>query len=165
MRREAEFAVLREAFKKGREFGAFRLVHFVVLSDHLHLIVEAKDRTALARGMQGLLIRVARRLNALWERSGRVVSDRYHDRILRTPREVRNALGYVLKNAKKHGLRYKSHLDPKSSGAWFDGWRERRASRQPLDTESPVAAPHTWLLQKGWRRHGLLPLTFVPGAT
>ena len=165
LRREAEFAVLYEAFRKGRESGAFRLVHFVVLSDHLHLIVEAKDRATLARGMQGLLIRVARRLNKLWERSGRVVSDRYHDRILKTPREVRNALGYVLKNAKKHGLRYKSHLDPRSSSAWFDGWRERRAGRQPLDAESPVVAPGTWLLQKGWRRHGLLPLTFVPGVT
>ena len=165
LRREAEFAVLRQAFRAGREYGAFRLVHFVVLSDHLHLIVEAKNQQALARGMQGLLVRVARRLNTLWQRRGRVVSDRFHDRILKTPREVRNALGYVLKNAKKHGLRYKSHLDPKSSSAWFDGWRERRAGRRPLDTKAPVTAPHTWLLKKAWRRHGLLPLTFTPGAT
>jgi len=50
-------------------------------------------------------IRVAKGLNKLWARRGKVFADHYHDRILRTPREVRNALCYVLHNAKKHGLR------------------------------------------------------------
>jgi hypothetical protein len=71
-------------------FG-FRLVHFSVQSNHLHLVAEAGDRHALALGMQGLLIRVAKALNKLWARRGAVFFDRYHARILRTPREVRNA--------------------------------------------------------------------------
>jgi hypothetical protein len=128
----------------------------------MHLIVEGKDRVTLARGMQGLLIRLTKRLNALWQRSGRVLSDRYHDRILRTPREVRNAVAYVLRNAHKHGVPARAYLDPCSSSPWFDGWRERRAGRKPIDQEAPVTAPRTWLLQTGWRHHGLIPLSHVP---
>ena len=60
------------------------------------------DREALSRAMKGLGVRLARGLNKLWGRWGRVVKDRYHDRALKTPREVRNALVYVLHNVKKH---------------------------------------------------------------
>ena len=134
----------------------------VRVHNHLHLVAEAQDREALSRGMQGLLVRVARRLNRLWGRKGRVFVDRYHDRILRSPREVRAALGYVLRNARKHGSQWEDRLDPYSSGRWFDGWRERRVGRQPIEPASPVARARTWLLRLGWRRHGLIPLAYVP---
>ena len=55
--------------------------------------------------MQGLLIRLAKALNRLWRRDRSVFSDRYHDHVLRSPWEVRNAVQYVLNNARKHGLR------------------------------------------------------------
>jgi REP element-mobilizing transposase RayT len=48
------------------------VVHFSVQRDHLHLIVEASDRRALSRGMQGLSIRVARAANGELGRKGRV---------------------------------------------------------------------------------------------
>ena len=89
--------VLREAFRGGRERFGFRLVQYAVQPDHLHLVVEARNKRALSSGAQGLCIRIARRLNRLFHRSGRVFADRYHARPLRTPREVRNALAYVLK--------------------------------------------------------------------
>ena len=38
----------------------------------------------------------------VFERRGSVFADRYHDRVLKTPREVRNALRYVLGNGRKH---------------------------------------------------------------
>src|SRR5689334_1321015 len=94
MRLWSVYAALRAAFAAGRSgggsaaAGAFRLCHYAVLNDHLHFIVEAEDRTALARGLQGLLIRVARTLNRLARRKGAALADRYHDHILRTPREV-----------------------------------------------------------------------------
>src|SRR5688500_11409786 len=102
LRRRAEYAALRAAFAAGCDRFGFRLAHYAVLNDHLHLVVEAADREALTRGMQGLMIRVAKALNRLWSRRGRVFADRYHDRILKTPREVRNVLGYVMGHARKH---------------------------------------------------------------
>ncbi len=131
--------------------GRFRVVHYALLPNHVHLVVEASDRHALARMMQGFTARTARVLNAAWRRRGTVFADRYHARTLATPREVRNALGYVLKNAAHHGLRGATPVDPYSSGAWFDGWvdHEPRAERA-----SPCAKPRTWLLGLGWRRGG-----------
>lgn len=105
--------------------------------------------------MKGLGVRIARALNALWRRSSRVLADRYHARILRTPREVRNALHYVLVNAARHGLRFLEGCDPYSSGADFDGWRDR-VPRRGDSSGSTFARPRTWLLRVGWRRHGLL---------
>jgi len=151
--------VLREAFRSGaRRFG-MRLVHFSVQRDHLHLIAEARDRRALTRGLQGLFVRLAKRLNRWWGRKGRVFADRFHDRILRTPREVRNALRYVLLNARRHGVR-SAGIDPYSSGAWFDGWT-RGTQRQPT-APAPVARARTWLATVGWRRWRLIAPDDVP---
>jgi REP element-mobilizing transposase RayT len=85
MRRRAEYAALREAFAKTCEGDAFRLLHYSVQHDHVHMIVEASDRGAVARALQGLLISIAKRLNWIWRRRGTVFGDRYHDRLLRTP--------------------------------------------------------------------------------
>ena len=164
LRNKRAYGVLREAFRKGSERFGFRLCHYSVMSNHMHLIVEAKDRRALSRGMQGLVIRLARGLNRLWGRSGKVFSDRYHDRILRTPTEVRNALNYVLNNARRHALALKWAIDLFASGPWFDGWRApKKLVEVPNSVERPTAAPHTWLLNKGWRKRGLLLPTEVPG--
>ena len=156
--------MLRETFLKGSERFGFRLCHYSVMSNHMHLIVEAKDRRALSRGMQGLVIRMARGLNRLWDRSGKVFPDRYHDRILRSPAEVRNALNYVLNNARRHALALKWAIDLFASGPWFDGWRARRALVDiPNSVDRPTAEAHTWLLRKGWRKRGLLSQAEVPG--
>lgn len=139
-----------------RELENFRLVQYSVQSNHLHLICEALDRRELIRGVQSIAIRIAKRLNTLWERAGKLFADRYHDRILRTPREVRNALAYVLHNARKHGvLANHAGPDPCSSGRWFDGWGDWLADES---TKSPVARAKTWLLSIGWLRHGPLEI-------
>ncbi|HVS10647.1 MAG TPA: transposase [Planctomycetota bacterium] len=157
-RKEAHRAILR-AFEAGAERNGFRLTQYSVQSSHLHLIIEAPNRLALTRGMQGLLIRVARALNRAWRREGSVFSDRYHDRILRSPKEVRIALAYVLNNAKRHGI-YEAGVDPFSSGRWFDGWREAKPS---VSVRSILPKARTWLLTLGWRRWGLISLETVPG--
>jgi len=79
----------------------FQVVHHSIQSNHLHLIVEAANRRALSRGVQGLLVRIARALNRLWRRCGSVFADRFHERELCNPRQVRNALVYVLQNLRK----------------------------------------------------------------
>ena len=140
----------------------FRLVHYSVQNDHLHLICEAKNRLSLSRGLQGLCTSIAMRLNRLWVRRGRVFADRYHDHVLRTPREVRNALHYLLHNARKHLRSFRSSgPDPFSSGPWFDGWRACDPLPSPI-AMGPIALARTWLLGTGWRRHGRIPLTPRP---
>ena len=130
----------------------FRVAHFSVQADHLHLIVEADGKTALSRGMRGLAIRCALAVNRAAGRRGPVWAERYHARTLQTPRMVRNALVYVLGNARKH-LRAVAGIDPCSSARWFDGFRR---TLTPAPDEPPTRPPRTWLLRVGWRRHGLL---------
>jgi hypothetical protein len=136
----------------------------------VHLIVEAAGKRELACGMKSLAARVARAVNRIFHRTGAVLADRYHRHTLRTPREVRNAIAYVLLNTRRHlaklGRRLDSHLrfDPASSARWFAGWRSGglpTSSREP----PPIAPPRTWLLSAGWKRHGLIGPTEVPGAT
>ena len=157
------YATLRAAFAAGCSRGGFRLVHYSVQRNHLHMIVESTNARSLSRGMQGLSIRIARTLNRLWSRSGAVFADRYHDHILRTPREVRHALAYVLNNARRHGIALKLAIDTFASGCWFDGWREKPTFKGRLTLERPVADARTWLLSVGWRKHRLISLAEVPG--
>lgn len=164
LRRAQERAVLHDALRASKERHGVRIVHFSAQTNHVHLLAEARDERALARGMQGLAVRVARGLNRLWERTGRVLADRYHSRILRSPREVRYALAYVLLNAKKHGI-HVGGIDPHSSGAVFDGWSATQTSHTHMQASDrpPVAVPRTWLLRTGWIRHGRIGPDEVPG--
>ena len=164
LRSKPEYAALRTAFTKGKARFGFRLIHFAILNDHLHLICEAEDRNSLRRGVQGLAIRIARALNRLWHRKGKVFADRYHDHVLRCPREVRNALAYVMRNAHHHAaegrmVKVPHPIDLYSSAPWFDGFAERFTIRNLDITIRPVADPTTWLLKIGWRQHGPLSLT------
>jgi REP element-mobilizing transposase RayT len=164
LRTKHRLQALKRAFRAGSSRLGFRLVHFSVQGNHMHLICEAADRLALSRGVKGLEVRVARRLNALAGRRGRVFGDRYHAHQLKTPREVRAALAYVLLNHRRHSdERRAAMIDPCSSGMYFDGWRSP-VRAPPEDPEGPVVTPaRTWLLSVGWRRRGLIELTEVPG--
>jgi len=169
LRAKRAFRLIRQVLGVERA-GDARVTHYSVQSNHLHLIVESASKRELSRGLQALGIRLARRLNALFERSGRVVADRYHARPLRTPLEVRRGLAYVLNNYRKHADRAGprlplSFLDGCSSAAWFDGWRSEwihappdpRALRDPFPRlPSGVVPARSVLLTRGWRRHGLL---------
>jgi REP element-mobilizing transposase RayT len=170
LRSKREYAALRAAFAAGclRNLrGPFRLCHYAVLNDHLHFLVEAASRTALARGLQGLLVRIARALNKLWARQGKVFADRYHDHVLTSLREVRNALRYVFGNGRKHAaagcaVSVPQAIDVYTSAPWFDGFRERIVVRGIEAVVRPVTAARTWMLTIGWRRLGLLGVHEVP---
>lgn len=64
-----------------------------VLPHRVELIVEANDKAALARGMQGFQVSAARSLNREAHRSGTAFPDRYKMRILKTRPDVRAAIG------------------------------------------------------------------------
>src|SRR5262245_44161165 len=149
LRGPAIFDTVRRALAASSHDG-FRLIHFSVQTDHLHLLVEADRRDGIAHGCQGLAIRLAKAVNRLLGRRGTMWADRYHSRALGTPREFRNALVYVLNNWRKHVPEARG-LDARSSASWFGGWST--APPRPVGS-SPVASPRTWLARRGWLRHG-----------
>ncbi len=116
LRRNAQYAVIDRALRDALEREDFRVVHFGVQTNHIHMIVEANGGEALSRGMQGLAIRIARGVNRAAGRKGKLWADRYHARILRSPREVRLALCYVLQNTRRHAATESEIVDPE----WID---------------------------------------------
>jgi REP element-mobilizing transposase RayT len=163
------FRRVQKALALARERFGFRLIHFSVQRDHLHLIAEAADRRALSRGVQGLTIRVARAVNGQLLRKGRVFAERYHARALKTPRACSFALRYVLLNARKHekGARAvpAGFVDPCSSSAWFAGFARPRQLAfgaaqcrtqfvRATGMQAPVVVPSVWLLRSGLKRAG-----------
>lgn len=176
LRSKRGLRVLRAAFAGGSERFGFRLVHYSVQGNHLHLIAEAPDRVALGRAMKGLGVRIARRMNRLMGTRGPVFRERYYARALTTPLQVKRALLYVLANHRKHLAASgewlpDDWLDPFSSARHFDGWRSGRgferalaAARDPCPEHPPgVCPPRLQLLCKAWRRFGLLEPRAVPG--
>jgi hypothetical protein len=143
------------------------VVHYSLQRDHAHFVVEADSKVALGRGMKSVGARLARVVNRVFGHAGAVLDGRYHLRLLRTPREVRNALAYVLLNARRHwtkrfGSAPPVQIDEASSGRWFRGW-----SHGPPEPEAhgcaEVAPARTWLVRRGWRIHGLVDPAAVPG--
>ena len=171
LRKEATVEILREVIARAR--AGFRVVHFNVLGNHVHFVVEAEGPAVLARRMQGLIVSLARRINGHLGRRGKLFAERYHARVLRTPREVRAAIRYVLLNARHHAAERGERLsrgwvDPFSSAPWFDGWNGTMRVDQPwmrtlVQRDPPTAAPRTWLLREGWKLGGLIAFDDIPG--
>ncbi|MEQ9504005.1 MAG: transposase [Deltaproteobacteria bacterium] len=166
LRSKRRFQPIKRALRDGAERFECRLVHFSVQKNHLHLLVEPRDRRSLMRAMKGLQVRLARRLNTALKRRGQVFSDRYHAHVLRTPREARHAIAYVLLNARKHAAQGghtlpKRWIDPYSSARWFDGF-ENGGTRSTDDIRIG-GPPGVWLLRRGWRDAGPIYVDEVPG--
>jgi len=160
---------MRKALAGGCAKDGFGMCQFSIQRNHLHLMCEADSNQALARGMQGLEIRFARRVNRKLGRKGKVFADRFHAVPVRSPRQVRNTLCYVMNNARRHGESIDpafGGIDPFSSAWHFDGWSHERWRRgfDPPPGAPCVVPAETWLLTTGWRRHGAIGVTEVPMA-
>jgi len=129
---------LEGAFRKGKEREGFALLHYSIQHDHLHLMVEVKNRRKLSRGLQALGIRLAKSLNSLWRRKkGNVFAERYFAVALESWRQIWRTVRYILNNGRKHGSwRVKGMPDPYSSGRWYSSWSRQDICR-PLRS-SPV---------------------------
>ena len=168
LRTRHAYAAIRRAMIGQVRRADFRICHLSIQRTHVHLLVEADDATALARGMQGFQISAAKQLNAeLSRRRGRrrrgtVFPDRYHAEILTSPTRVRHALAYVVNNWRKHredrastnAVRWR--VDPFSTAVALTPWRETDLPfRWPRGYQPmPASRPRTWLLSCGWRRAG-----------
>jgi REP element-mobilizing transposase RayT len=109
LRRRFTYRAIREATLTTARRDDFRVVHVSIQRTHVHLLVEADGKRALASGMQGFQISAAKHLNAAISkgkpgprRRGTVFPDRYHAEIITSPRQARHALAYVLLNWRKH---------------------------------------------------------------
>jgi REP element-mobilizing transposase RayT len=169
LRKRKFIASMREAFRAGKVKDGFRMCQFSIQRDHMHVVTEAESNRALSRGMQGWEIRVARRVNARLGRKGRVFADRFHAVPVRSPRQLRNTLCYVMNNGHRHDEprdpRWNG-IDPFSSAWHFDGWSHDRWRRGlPPPTGEPTVAPaESWLMTTGWRRWGPIGVGEVPRA-
>ena len=163
LRTLAAWRVLTSVIRAFHCAQSVRICQFTVQGDHLHLICEAAGAREVSRAMVSLGTRIARQLNKLWGRTGRVFAERYHRQDLTSPRQVRNAIRYVLGNSYKHmdglveheGRNGKARPDPYSSGAWFDGYVETDLDRGSLGAVEDCTEPaRFWLLRVGWLRSG-----------
>jgi REP element-mobilizing transposase RayT len=138
--------VVSKCFEAACERLGMRLTQYSIQANHIHLIVEAADRLALSRAMKGLCVRIAKRLNRATGRKGSVFADRYHAHILRTPREVRNAVRYVMENSRIHAER--------RGETWFrkiDPYAGGPCPNRFLDAcRKLVVEPRSFILRKVW---------------
>src|SRR5215471_12580361 len=169
LRRRAMYKAIREATITVALRERFRIVHVSLQRTHVHLIVEADHKRALARGMQGFAISAARNINTALgsgarRRRGKVFADRYHVEVITTPTRARHAISYCLSNWRKHGedrdgLPSTWLVDPFSSGILFPDWQELEGQpcmwpiREGYDPPM-VRRPRTWLLREGWKKSG-----------
>src|SRR5262245_27053800 len=178
LRRRDMYKAIRAATIVAAVRERIRIAHISLQRNHVHMLVEANDKGALARGMQGFQISAARNINtALGDgrfrrRRGQVFSDRYHVEVITSPRQARSTLSYMLNNWRKHredqqGLASTWLVDPFSSGISFPDWIElegkafmwpMRATYDPLI----VRRPQSWLLREGWKLAGTVSARDVP---
>src|SRR5215470_2124390 len=181
LRRRCVYQAVREATLTTALRENFRIVQLSIQRTHIHLLVEADDKSALASGMQGFQISAAKHLNAAISkdrpgprRRGTVFPDRYHAEIITSPRQARHTLSYVMNNWRKHE---EDRLAPMSSwtidwfssAATFPGWAEYGDEAflwrgPPTYDPLVVYQPRTWLLQQGWKRSGSISCGEVPSA-
>jgi len=178
LRRRDMYKAMRNATITAALRERCRIVHVSLQRAHVHMLVEAQDAMALARGMQGFQISAARRINTMLgcsgqRRRGHVFADRYHVEVIKTPTQAHHALSYLLGNWRHHGedqqgLARTWLVDPFSTGILFPGWKELegksgmwsiREGYDPL----VVKAPRSWLLREGWKRAGAISVHDVPG--
>jgi putative transposase len=165
LRRRDAFKAVRSVMIDMLSRDDFRVIDLSIQGNHIHLVCEADHRHALSRGMQSFKIAAARRINRIRGRRGEVFADRYHEEILGSPRQCRNAIAYVLNNWRKHREDRGSTaiVDEFSTGMWFDGWRESRIEVRSGLELLPRRKPRSWLLSVGWKKSNLISFYEVPG--
>lgn len=175
LRKKKVFRAVKRSFELANSRSKlredFRVTHYSVQGNHVHLVAEATDEVMLARGVQGLSVRIARGVNTEAGRRGKVFARRYHARALRTARDVRYVLAYVLLNEQRHLYQWRKltmgpwYFDPCSSADEFDGWERIGGLDPPPSARRCVTVePRCALLRSLWRRHGLIRPDEVPGA-
>ncbi len=152
-----------KAFKisaaKAKVFG-LRILHYSILRDHLHLVVEVVDNESLTRGMRSFGSSFGKAIRSLVGGKGPVFKGRFHLTVISSPTQMRNTLAYVLQNYSQHS-NLLEHIDAYSSAPYFADWRRllgRRVgpivARHSIKPSMPphLCRPNSWLAREGWKR-------------
>jgi len=161
LRTRHAYRAIRRAIDRCRARADFRVVHASIQSNHLHLLVEADDKRALSRGMQGFAVSAAKRLNReLHRKRGDVFAFRYHATTITSPTQARNAISYIVNNWRHHRCDRDSTLrtDPYASAHAIADWRI-----EPHPDQLPVVRATTWLLTTGYKLASRIRPDDVPG--
>ena len=154
----------KDLFKEFKESAALskkqglHIIHFSIQRNHIHLFCESRSNRSLPLGMRSLAGRFGKILRAYPRsrgggKSGSTFDGRYHLHVLKTPREVKNTLEYVLLNSSAHAFRYW----PKLLGSRFKSLIKADAGffenqQKPIDLKSALCEPQSWLAKAGWMR-------------
>jgi len=106
--------LLKRSIQNAQNMG-LKIIHFSLQSNHVHLITEAENNEVLTKGMRALTITFSKGLNR-----GRVQLERYHLHVLKTLREVKHAIVYVLFNEQKHSKKKASKIDGYTSVLYLE---------------------------------------------
>ena len=140
--------ILKRAIRNSRSKG-LRVVHFSLQSNHVHLIVEATHNAILTKGIRSLTITFSKGIAR-----GQIQMERYHLHVLKTVRETKNALHYVLLNEQKHSGLKKAHVDDYSSLGTMRGLRELAQSTKmtillrKIQEINFLDAPKGWMIRQ-----------------
>jgi len=93
----------------------YRLLAWVVMPNHVHMLLEVIEGHSLWRIMQSLKVRTARECNRALGTSGRFWEPEYYDRYIRNEQHLRNAIRYIHQNPVVAGLVLEPHLWPYGS--------------------------------------------------
>lgn len=151
-------AQFKRSAERAQSFG-LRILHYSILKDHIHLLVEAANNSDLAAGMRSFGSSFGKALRKIFGGVGSVFAGRYHLHVLRNPTVTKRALGYVLQNWAKHSKRLE-HLDAFSSAPYFGHWKDLfgRQLSPILEGHKAAVLPHylsppmSWLARGGWKR-------------
>lgn len=140
--------LLKKAIINARSHG-LRILHFSLESNHVHLIIEALDNQTLTKGMRSLTVTFSKGVA-----KGRIQIERYHLHILKTLKETKNAIHYVLFNHQKHtGLKKAYVTDYSSLGVIADLRTLARFSNMTillrgLKNINFLDGPQSWMAMK-----------------
>jgi REP element-mobilizing transposase RayT len=178
LRKMSAYRAIRRALRTALEHHAqFRIVHFSLQRDHIHLMCEVANKAGLTIGMRSFQIAAAKHLNreltrkGCKRRRGKVFADRYHAEAIDSIARTCNTMSYILNNWRKHGHEdgyslFDGRIDPYSSGVYFLHWKERTLPDFviPPGYEPPeLGNAHTWLLTEGVRKGRVISCFEVPG--
>jgi REP element-mobilizing transposase RayT len=160
--------LLIDVFENYCEKNGFFIIAFSIQLNHMHFIIEALNNECLTKGMQGLLISIAKNLNKIWNRKGKVFLGRYFAREIKDVYMAYRMVIYVLMNHKKHGRdKYVGNIDPASSSPWFKYFLEKDEVELGLKIKvpkfkRPVTDPRSELLKKVINKHRLITVYSSP---
>jgi putative transposase len=106
---------------------------YVLMSNHVHLLVSADAPGAISRTMQALLAAYVPRFNARWGRSGPLWEGRFRSCVVDTDHYLLNCLAYVELNPVRAGMVQRAEDYGWSSARHHLGeWADPRVTPHPL---------------------------------